>query len=143
MMAKDKRRITLVASRRNGSKRDWDESNPNHRLIFINALGFLRDAIERGVNEIGEDVARVIIDRIGTPLQFLEVLSNLPIEFAGDVLFVLEDGTGYLSSNGRGGDRVLYEITEHDVDFYLQTNGLVWQQWMFAPLDSMAIHKSM
>ena len=71
---------------------------------------------------------RVIIDRRGTALQFLEALSALPPEFVGDLLFVMDDGNGFLSSIGRGGDRVLYAVAQHDVDCYLETHGLIWKQ---------------
>src|SRR2546430_336842 len=127
-MTKDDRRITLVARHPNAPGRQWDESNPNSRLIFLDALAFLRFAIDRGVNELGEDVERVVIDRTGTALQYLEALSKLPAEFVGDVLFVMNDGNGFLSSVGRGGDRVLYALAENDVNFYLETNRLVWPE---------------
>ena len=95
------------------------------RLIFIDALPFLRHAIDRGINKLEEDVERVIIDRTGTALQYLQALASLPAEFFGDVLFILSDGNGFLSSTGRGGDRVLYTLAGDDVDFYLRTNHLV------------------
>ena len=125
-MTNDNRRITLIARHPNAPGRDWDESNPKGRLIFVDAVSFLRYAIDRGINELGEDVERVIIDRTGTALQYLDALASLPREFVGDVLFVLADGHGFLSSVGRGGDRVLYALTDRDVDFYLETNHLVW-----------------
>jgi hypothetical protein len=125
-MTNDNRRITLIARHPNAPSRDWDESNPKSRLILVDAVSFLRYAIDRGVNELGEDVERVIIDRTGTALQYLDALASLPGQFFGDVLFVLTNGHGFLSSAGRGGDRVLYALTERDVDFYLQTNHLVW-----------------
>ncbi|HUJ15262.1 MAG TPA: hypothetical protein VL284_15855 [Thermoanaerobaculia bacterium] len=127
-MTQDQRRITLIARDARSAARDWDESNPNQRIIFIDAFQFLQYAVERAVQEAAEDLARVIIDRVGTPLQFLDVLSKLPVEFVGDVLFILENGSAYLSSIGRGGDRVLYALNEHDVEFYLHTNSLVWPE---------------
>src|SRR5579864_7915647 len=137
-MTTDRRRITLVARRRNATDRDWDESNPNRRIIFVDAFQFLRFAVERGVRETAQDIERVIIDRVGTPLQFLDVISGLPAEFAGDVLYIFDRKTAYLSTIGRGGDRVLYALTETDIDFYLETNGLVWPVWLSAPLNEAA-----
>src|SRR5438105_9188794 len=124
-MNNDNRRITLIARHPSVSNRNWDESNLRNRLIFVDAFSFLRHAIDRGVNELGEDVARVIIDRTGTALQFLEALASLPHEFVGDVLFLMHDDNGFLSSIGRGGDRVLYALNPHDIDFYLETHGLI------------------
>jgi hypothetical protein len=125
-MTNETRRITLVARHPGGPGRVWDESNPKIRLIFVDALSFLRYAIDRGINELGEDVERVIIDRTGTALQYLDVLAHLPAEFVGDALLVTSDGNGFLSSSGRGGDRTLYALTPRDIEFYLRVNGLIW-----------------
>ena len=127
-MTNDTRRITLIARDPALDQLNWNESNPASRLIFIDALSFLRYAIERGVNQHHQDVERVIIDRRGTALEFLEALAALPSEFVGDVLFVMNDKNGFLSSIGRGGDRVLYAVGPHDIDFYLETHGLIWKQ---------------
>jgi hypothetical protein len=70
----------------------------------------------------------VIIDRRGTALEFLEALASLPSEFVGDVLFAMNDGNGFLSSIGCGGDRVLYAVGPQDIEFYLETHGLIWKQ---------------
>ena len=45
--------------------------------------------------------------------------------FTGDVLLIREDDSAFLSSLGRGGDRVLYALTANDLRFYLETNELV------------------
>jgi hypothetical protein len=127
-MTNDNRRITLVARDPGAEPLNWDESNPRNRLLFIDSISFLRLAIDRGINEHDQDVERVIIDRRGTALQFLEALSSLPPEFVGDVLFVMNDGNGFLSSLGRGGDRVLYAVSPQDVGFYLETHGLIWKE---------------
>jgi hypothetical protein len=127
-MTNDNRRITLIARDPGHNDLNWDESNPKNRLIFIDSIAFLRLAIERGINEHHQDVERVIIDRRGTAVQFLQALSSLPSEFVGDVLFVMDDGDGFLSCIGRGGDRVLYAVGPHDIEFYLETHGLIWKQ---------------
>ena len=127
-MTTDNRRITLIARDPGQQQLDWDESNPMNRLIFIDAISFLKLAIERGVTQHQQDVERVIIDRRGTAVQFLEALSSLPSEFVGDVLYVMGDSNGFLSSIGRGGDRVLYAVGPNDIEFYLETHGLIWKQ---------------
>jgi hypothetical protein len=127
-MTNDNRRITLVARDPGAEPLNWDESNPRNRLLFIDSISFLHLAIDRGINEHDQDIERVIIDRRGTALQFLETLSALPSEFVGDVLFVMNDGEGFLSAVGRGGDRVLYGVGRKDIEFYLETHGLIWQQ---------------
>lgn len=127
-MTTDSRRITLIARDPGQDQLNWDESNPMNRLIFIDAISFLKLAIERGINTHQQDVERVIIDRRGSAVQFLEALSSLPSEFVGDVMFIMEDGNGFLSSIGRGGDRVLYAVGPSDIEFYLETHGLIWKQ---------------
>ena len=127
-MTTDNRRITLIARDPSQDQLNWDESNPMNRLLFIDAISFLKLAIERGITQHHQDVERVIIDRRGSAVQFLEALSSLPSEFVGDVLFVMDDGNGFLSAIGRGGDRVLYAVPPHDIEFYLETHGLIWKQ---------------
>jgi hypothetical protein len=36
-----------------------------------------------------------------------------------------ESGTSFLSATGRGGGRILYALTDEDVEFYLETVRLV------------------
>jgi hypothetical protein len=138
-MTNDHRRITLVARQPGVSRRNWDESNPKTRLIFVDALKFLGHAIEGGINELGKDVHRVIIDRTGTAVQYLQSLAALPSQFVGDVVFVMSDGHGFLSSVGRGGDRVLYALDVRDVNFYLETNRLVFPQAAMQPMRTPAL----
>jgi hypothetical protein len=115
----------LIARDPRRPERDWDPSNPaGSQLIFVDAVAFLPFALERGLREKAQDVERVIIDTTGTPVQYLDLLASLPSEFVGDVLHIREDGGGYLSSVGRGGDRVLDSLTGNDVNFYLETNAL-------------------
>ena len=126
----DCRRITLIARNPRMVQRDWDFTNPaSTRIVFVDSLAFLPSAIERGIGEPDYDVERVIIDTTGTPLQFLEILSMVPAEFAGDFLFLAEDGKGFLSSAGRGAGRVLYTMNKQDIDFYMQTNSLTWPEF--------------
>lgn len=125
----DRRRITLIARNPRKVQRDWDFTNPTgSRIIFVDSLAFLPYALDRGVREPGYDVERVIIDDTGTPLQFLEFLATLPAEFTGDVVFLSDAGTGFLSSAGRGDGRVLYTMKAADIAFYLQTNSLTWPE---------------
>lgn len=70
------------------------------------------------------DIERIILDRTATSDEFLYLLATLPAAVAGDVMLVRDDGGAFLSSIGRGGDRVLYALAPHDVDFYIETHGL-------------------
>ena len=117
-MINDPRRITLLARAAASPKRAWNTSGeaPNH-VIFVDAVSMLNFALDRA----NHDVERVLIDGTATPAEFLELLSGLPTEFAGDVLYMCEAGSSFLSTVGRGGGRLIYSLEPGDVDFYLQT----------------------
>src|SRR5216684_3772496 len=101
-MTTDPRRVTLVARHPGLLSRNWDLSQhaPSH-IIFVDAFTMLRFAIEHGM-ELARDVERVVIDRTGSAMQYLDFLASLPQEFLGEVMFVRGDGSAYLSSVGRG-----------------------------------------
>jgi hypothetical protein len=132
-MTTDSRRITLIARRPTVSLRDWDFSNPlGSRLIFVDTVSFLTPVIYKGL-ELGQDIDRVIIDGTGTAAQYVELLASLPQEFLGDVLYIREEGDGFLSSVAYGGGRMMYSLRARDINFYLQTHGLLWAPFMEAP----------
>jgi hypothetical protein len=123
----DRRRITLVARQTQGPRRNWlAGERGKSRIIFIESFTVLRYALEHGIRNMQHDVERVIVDRTATAAQYLEFLSTLPYDFLGDVMFV-RDGGAFLSCSGVRGNRVLYQLEEKDVLFYLETNGLVEQ----------------
>lgn len=125
-MTKDSRRITLVARRAGSGDREWSSGRDAvNRVILLETFTVLRHALSSGVAELGQDVERVIIDHCATAAQYLELLSALPAEFAGDVLYLRPDDSGFLSATGRGGDRILYSLSRGDVRFYLEAHGLV------------------
>lgn len=127
-MLNDSRRITLVSqpSRQTASCRDWNvSSHGSSRIVFVPSFTVLRYAIENAMSSLSQDVDRVIVDRAATAAEYLELLATLPAEFGGDVMLVRSDATAYLSSQGRGGDRVLYLLGIDDVEFYFETNDLV------------------
>ena len=125
-MTTDSRRITLITRNFRSPQRAWDTclASPN-RLIFLKAFNVLRFALARGVAEMEQDVERVILDRSATADELLDLLTSLPAEFTGDVLFIRDDEGGFLSATGRGGDRVLYALRSDDIEFYLEAHGLL------------------
>ena len=119
-------RLTLIA--RNSAKPDVDWNHAacmRFSLAFVESIEALAFALSTAVREVGLDVGRVIVDRAGDGDRFLALLTRLPAEFTGDVLFIRDDGAGVLSATGRGGDRVLYALTPKDIRFYLETHDLV------------------
>ena len=125
----DIRRITLVHRNPAITSRDWDCSpDASTRIIFVRTVAVLEYALKNAVAELHRDVERVVIDRSATAADCLELLARLPNEYQGDVLLVRQDGTGYLSASARGDGRVLYPLSEDDIEFYLLTHGLVAEE---------------
>jgi hypothetical protein len=120
------KRITLIARKATTPNVDWNFANTSSmRVAFLNSVTALKFALGVAVSETQMDIERVIVDRTGTGEEFLNLLTDLPLEFTGDVLMIREDGNGFLSATGRGGDRVLYSLIARDVRFYLETHDLV------------------
>lgn len=118
------RRITLINC--SGLDRDWraDDDAPS-RIVFGSFFKIIRHTFRRDGSESTEDIERVIIDRTATPGEFLELLAHLSDQFAGDVIYIRDGGSAYVSAVGRRGGRVLYSLNADDVRFYLETHGLV------------------
>jgi hypothetical protein len=119
---RDIRRITLVARGAAASPRAWDTSTAAaNRIIFVDTFMILRGALDHA----SADVDRLFIDGTATEREFLSLLTTLPADFAGDVLFVSDQKRAYLSTGGRAGGRLLYAMTPEDVQFYLEAQRLV------------------
>jgi hypothetical protein len=122
----DSRRITLISRDPARPERDWDNSPmAPSRIILLDSFTVLRYAIASHVVDLDVDVERVILDRSTSPADYLSLLASLPHAFNGDVVLIRDDDNGFLSSMGRGGDRVLYALGPDDLRFYLETHSLV------------------
>jgi len=118
---RDERRITLVARGAAAPKRQWDNSaEAANRIIFVETFSMLGYALDHG----SQDVDRLLVDSTASADDFLSLLASLPHEFLGDVLFMRNDNT-FLSTVARADGRLLYALTEDDLQFYLETHGLV------------------
>ena len=117
-------RVTLIVRDTTQRSMDWnhDRAAP---ISFVESIESLTQAIDTAVEGEGPGVERVVIDRAGRAEDFLNLLAALPFELTGDILLIREDGSGFLSATGRGGDRVLYALAARDVRFYLETHDLV------------------
>ena len=127
--ARDTRRITLIARAAAAPVRAWDASARGaNRLIFVDSVLILKGALDHA----SEDVERLFIDGAATEGEFLSLLTTLPDDFAGDVLFVSDEEHAYLSTIGRAGGRLLYAMMPDDVRFYLDAQRLVKNESMAA-----------
>lgn len=119
-------RVTLIAREATKPDVDWNYSRcRSQRVAFLDSVHAVRFALGAALYDVGLDVERVIVDRAADADEFLDLLAAMPGEFNGDVLLLRDDGGGFLSATGRGGDRVLYALRQHDVRFYLETHELV------------------
>ena len=120
------RRITLILGTADCSTHNWElEEFSQSRTIFVRTFALLQQALHGGFSDLRQDVERVILDGCASAAEFLELLASLPHEFVGDVVFVSDQGSGFISAIGRGGDRVLNAFGSTDLDFYLETQGLL------------------
>jgi hypothetical protein len=122
----DSRRITLVGRNPGAHGRQWlTGPTAGSRVIFIDAFTVLQYALDHGLNELQQDVERVVIDGMASPMDYLQFIAGIPYAFVGDVLYVLSDGSAFLSAAGARGNRLMYQLSIADVEFYLQTNYLI------------------
>jgi hypothetical protein len=122
---RDMRRITLIARGATAPAREWDASaHAANRIIFVETFAILKGAL----GYAAEDVDRLFIDGAATECEFLDLLTTLPSDFAGDVLFVNGDERAFLSTTCRSGGRLLYAMLPADVRFYLDAQRLVTKQ---------------
>ena len=124
-MQPSEKRVTLVATHNMRPYAEWNETHPGGEVTFVDSVHAVKFALGNALSEDGLDVERVIIDRTGAAEEFLELLARMPQQFAGDLLFIREQGDGFLSATGRGGDRVVYALGANDIRFYLETHHLV------------------
>lgn len=125
-MAKDERRITLVTYGKQSPARSWNSSTEaESRIVLLDSLDLLRSTVASPLIHSDVDVERIVLDRCCSESEYLSFLTQLPHEFTGDVLMVRESETSFLSATGRGGDRILYALSDDDVKFYLETVSLV------------------
>jgi hypothetical protein len=125
-MQRDGRRITLVTRPpARHPDRSWNVTpGATSRIIVVGSFTVLRYALEQSLSGMAQDVERLIIDRTATAAQYLELLASLPAEFLGDVLYVRDDGSAFLSATGRGAGRMIYDLGPNDLHFYLETHDL-------------------
>ncbi len=118
---RDSRRTTLVVRGAPPLTRLWDTSQEAaSRILFVKALSMLSFVLDHRT----EDIDRIVLDGAATADQFLDLLASLPKDFLGDVVLG-RNGNSFLSAASRVEGRFLYSLTETDLQFYLETFGLV------------------
>jgi hypothetical protein len=125
-MNHDTRRITLVSRHPQLPDRKWDRTaQAPSRVVLLDSFTVLRYTVASSLVTVDADIERIVLDRSTSASEYLALLAEMPREFHGDVLLIRADESGFLSSSGRGGDRVLYALSPEDLKFYLSTHNLV------------------
>lgn len=113
---------TIIARGAGAPYREWHASSGEQRTIVVDGFASACETL----NHIADrELRHVILDHCTTAEGFLTLLSNLPAEFLGDVLFVGEEDHGFLSSCEPRGGRISYAIGPDDLQFYLTTQSLL------------------
>ena len=117
---------TLVVNAAIDRDRQWTSGSPGASIPFLETLKILGGLVTN-VEEL--DVERVILESgSASAADFLELLGIFGERFRGDVLLLNEDGGGFLSTFGLGGERVLFSPTRSDVELYFNLHGLTQMQ---------------
>lgn len=128
-------RLTFIVTNPWGIERPWTSAADTTKLFFLDSFQALDDMLRKG-SEL--DVERVVLDSgAATASQFLALMAAHP-GFSGDFLLVGPGSDGFLSSTGRGGDRVLYALSGEDVGFYLSIHALTEVPRVHQPYESPA-----
>jgi hypothetical protein len=117
MTTRDERTTIIIPDSEENSSTAADDG-----LMVLSSIDDVRAALVSESNR-DLDVARVSLDGSGGTAEFLRLLSGIGSLFQGDLLLIARDG-GYLSSCGRGSDRILHQLSTDDVRFYVDVHGL-------------------
>lgn len=98
---------------------DWNSVGEPGQIVRVPSFPILDGAVAMGTNDLGIEIETIVIDRAIDEDSLLDFLCHLLVEFRGDVLAIMDDGSAYLSSLSRGDGRFLYRLTARDIEFYL------------------------
>jgi len=111
-------RVTLLLEGKSPS-RHWASISASRNVVRVPNFAMLEAALDAGLHEHGIEVTTIVLDRSATAAQYLEFLSSLPADFRGDVVTMNEDCAGFLSAVIPSEGRVLYRLSEDDIEFYI------------------------
>ena len=117
---RDNNRVTLVQPGKGRPTLEWNFLRGDHAVIPVHNTSLLNAALYNAINVLNKEVQRVIFDRSIDSDTYLEFLSSLPANFRGDLLWIKDDKSAFLSSITRDDGRVIYSLLPVDVDFYLK-----------------------
>jgi len=129
-------RVSLIATTAGKASRDWKLGSSAQAVTFIDVPEAPVKTLRALLEDAELDLARLVVDGVIDNGTFLQVLVSMPNQSSVDILWITDAETAYLSSVGRGGDRVLYALTPFDVRFYLEVNDLVVERRILSARES-------
>jgi hypothetical protein len=106
---------------------DWERETKGRNLVRVPNVALLTAALDTGIRDFGIEVTHVILDRAASATQFLGLLSEVSPDFRGDILWIADDGSAFLSGITAGDGRVLYRLGPEDVEFYRTASFRDWR----------------
>lgn len=98
---------------------DWECEARGRNLVRVQNVAMLSAALDTGIHELGIEVTHIILDGAASATEFLSLLTEVSADFRGDILWIAEDGLGFLSGITAGDGRVLYRLRPEDIEFYV------------------------
>jgi hypothetical protein len=118
----NKETVTLVAASPSWAGIEWTTDHDRLRRVFN--FDSIITAVQRRSYE-GCPIERVVLEGTIDSLDFLMFLSTLPSDFKSDILLIDRAKHAYLSSfDVNSMSRVLYDLDENDIRFYVDVNEL-------------------
>ncbi len=102
----------------------WTAGEHAGQYMVVPDFDMLESMLRSPVVRATGEIVRVVFDG-GIDLdRFLLLVATLPDRFDGEILFIRENGSGYLSTRELTTTRTVKAISEMDVEVYLRWHGL-------------------
>ncbi|MBW3672347.1 MAG: hypothetical protein KY432_11835 [Acidobacteria bacterium] len=135
-----RKKATLVFSFYERKLTDWSAMSANDsRLIPVHNLNLLNDSLHLA-QDVDMEIVRVIFDHSVDAEGWLEFLTDMPVGFRGDVLYISKKNQGFLSAVGRSDERVMYNLKGKDLDFYLEVCGITAREHVAIPFREQLVY---
>ena len=115
--------VTLVAAGETELER-WSASQGAGQYMLVPDTDMLESMLRSPVVRATGEITRVVFDGVIDLDRYLLLIATLPARFTGEILFIREDGSGYLSTRELKSERTVKAISGLDVEVYLRWHGL-------------------
>lgn len=115
--------ITIVSASDRELARWLDAERAGHCTV-VSDIDLLEATLHSPVIQAAGEIARVIIDGGMSLERFLQLTTGLPETFRGELLYIREDGSGYVSTRELQTLRTVKTLAPPEVAVYLMWHGL-------------------